>query len=101
MPKHILTDKGTAFTAEVLADLAKAADMHISFATRMHAQTIGMVERSRAKLMKILNFSVNADRPQWDRYIDTAIMANETTYPDSLRFIEVFFDRDFPRAASA
>ena len=33
VPKHILTDKGTAFTAELLSESAKAADIHISHAT--------------------------------------------------------------------
>ena len=32
VPKHILTVKGTAFTAELLTELAKVADKHISHA---------------------------------------------------------------------
>ena len=47
VPKHILTDKGTAFTAELLTEIAKAADIHISHATIKHAQTKGMVESAR------------------------------------------------------
>ena len=95
MPKHILTDKGTAFTAELLSEIAKAADIHISHATIKHAQTIGMVERTHAKLKKILKISVNADRPQWDRYVDIAIMAHNTTYHDSLKCspTEIFHGR--------
>ena len=95
MPKHILTDKGTAFTAELLSEIAKTADVHISHATIKHAQTIGMVERTHAKLKKILKFSVNADRPQWDRYVDIAIMAHNTTYHDSLKCspTEIFHGR--------
>ena len=85
VPKHILTDKGTAFTAELLSEIAKAADIHISHATIKHAQTIDMVERTHAKLKKILKISTNADRPQWDRYVDIAIMAHNTTYHDSLK----------------
>ena len=85
VPKHILMDKGTAFTAELLTEMAKAADIYISHATIKHAQTIGMVERSHAKLKKILKISVNADRPQWDRNVDIAIMAHNTTYHDSLK----------------
>ena len=68
VPKHKLTDKGTAFTAELLTEIGKTADIHISHATLKHAQTIGMVDRTHAKLKKILKSSVNADRPQWDRY---------------------------------
>ena len=95
VPKQILTDKGTAFTAELLSELAKAADIHISHVTIKHAQTIGMVERTHAKLKKILKISVNADRPQWDRYVDIAIMAHNTTYHDSLKCspTEIFHGR--------
>ena len=95
VPKHILTDKGTAFTAELLSEIAKAADIHISHATIKHAQTIGMVERTHAKLKKVLKISVNADRPQWDRYVDIAIMAHNTTYHDSLKCspTEIFHGR--------
>ena len=95
VPKHILTDKGTVFIAELLTELAKAAYMHISHATIKHAQTIGMVERSHAKLKKILKISVNADRPQWDRYVDIAILAHNTTYHGSLKCsaTEIFHGR--------
>ena len=95
VPKHILTDKGTAFTAELLTEIAKAADIHISHATIKHAQTIGMVERTHAKLKKNPKISVNADRPQWDCYVDIAIMAHNTTYLDSLKCspTEIFHGR--------
>ena len=95
VPKHILTDKGTAFTAELFSGIAKTADIHISHATIKHAKTIGMVERTHAKLKKILKSSVNADRPQWDRYVDIAIMAHNTTYHDSLKCspTEIFHGR--------
>ena len=43
VPTHILTDKGSVFIG-----------IEISHATIKHAQTIGMVERSHAKLKKIL-----------------------------------------------
>ena len=95
VPKHILTDKCTAFTAELLTEIAKAADIHISHATINHAQTIGMVERTHAKLKNIPKISVNANRPQWDRYVDIAIMAHNTTYHDSLKCFptEIFHGR--------
>ena len=85
VPTHILTDKGSVFTAELFQQLTKAIGIEISHATVKHAQTIGMVERSHAKLKKILKIHVNVDRPQWDRYVDIAIMAHNTTYHTSLK----------------
>ena len=61
-----------------------------------HAQTIGMVERSHSKLKKILKIHLkNADKPQWDRNVDIAIMAHITTYQTSLKCspTEIFLGR--------
>ena len=95
VPTHILTDKGSVFTAELFQQLTKAIGIEISHATVKHAQTIGMVERSHAKLKKILKIHVNVDRPQWDRYVDIAIMAHNTTYHTSLKCspTEIFHGR--------
>ena len=38
-----------------------------------------MVQRSHAKLKKVLKISVNADRPQWDCYDGIAKMVHNTT----------------------
>ena len=95
VPTHIITDKGSVFTAELFEQLTKTAGIEISHATIKHAQTIGMVERSHAKLKKILKIHVNVDRPQWDRYVDIAIMAHNTTYHASLKCspTEIFHGR--------
>ena len=54
-----------------------------------------MVERSHAKFKKILKIHVNVDRPQWDRYVDIAIMAHNTTFHTSLKCspTEIFHGR--------
>ena len=95
VPTHILTDKGSVFTAELFQQLTKTIGIEISHATIKHAQTIGMVERSHAKPKKILKIHVNVDRPQWDRYVDIAIMAHNTTYHTSLKCspTEIFHGR--------
>ena len=84
--KHIITVKGTVFTAELLNQLMETAGIKISHATINHAQTIGIVERSHAKLKKyILKINVNVDKPQWDKYVDIAIMAHNTTYHTAIK----------------
>ena len=52
-----------------------------------------MVERTHAK--KILKINVIADRPQWDRNVEIAIMAHNTIYHDSLKCspTEIFHGR--------
>ena len=95
VPTHILTDKGSVFTAKLFQQLTKPIGLEISHATIKHAQTICIVERSHAKLKKILKTHVNVDRPQWERYVDIAIMAHNTTYHASLKCspTEIFHGR--------
>ena len=95
VPKTIITDKGTAFTANTMTELMKTAGIQIEHATVKHAQTIGMVERSHQKLKQILKINVAADSPQWDKYVNLAVMAHNTTYHQSLKCTpsEVFHGR--------
>ena len=53
---RILTDKRFVFTAELFQQLTEAIGIEISHATIKHALTKGMVERSHAKLKKILKY---------------------------------------------
>ena len=80
VPKHIITDKGSAFTSQVITELMDKAGIKVSHATIKHAQTIGMIERSHQRLKQILKMNVSADRPQWGRYVNLAVMAHNTTY---------------------
>ena len=95
VPKHIITDKGSAFTSEVITELMNKAGIKISHATIKHAQTIGMIERSHQRLKQVLKINVSVDRPQWDRYVNLAVMAHNTTYHQTLKCspTEVFHGR--------
>ena len=64
VPKHIITDKGSAFTSKVITELMDKAGIKVSYATIKLAQTIGMIERSHQRLKPILKINVSADRPQ-------------------------------------
>ena len=59
VPKHILRDKGTGITSELIVQLMEITGIKISHATIKHTQTLGMIERSHAKLKKILEINVN------------------------------------------
>ena len=95
VPKHIITDKGSAFTSEVITELMNKAGIKVSHATIKHAQTIGMIERSHQRLKQVLKINVSVDRPQWDRYVNLAVMAHNTTYHQTLKCspTEVFHGR--------
>ena len=52
--KHILTDDGTVFVAELMKKLMETVGLKNFQATIKQGQTIDMIERSRAKLEKML-----------------------------------------------
>ena len=85
IPRHLLTDKGSAFTSQVLRDIMTQSGIKIDHATIKHAQTIGMIERNHQKLKNVLKINVAADSPQWDRYVNIAIMAHNTTYHQTIK----------------
>ena len=95
VPKHIITDKGSAFTSQVITELKNKAGIKVSHATIKHAQSIGMIERSHQRLKQILKTNVSVDRPQWDRYVNLAVMGDNTTYHQTLKCspTEVFHGR--------
>ena len=64
VPKTIITDKGTAFTSNIMTEIMKTAGIKIDHATVKHAQTIGMVERSHQRLKQILKINISVDSPQ-------------------------------------
>ena len=52
LPRHILTDKGSALTSQALKNLKEASGIHIEHAIIKHDQTIGMIERSHKNSSK-------------------------------------------------
>ena len=78
LPKHILTDKGSAFTFQVLTELKNESGIKINHAILKHATFIGMVERNHQELKQILKINVAVDKPHWDRYVNLVIMADST-----------------------
>ena len=95
VPQTIITDKGTAFRSNIMTEIMKTAGIKIDHATVKHAQTIGMVERFHQKLKQILKINISVGSPQWDRYVNLAVMAHNTTYHQSLKCTpsEVFHGR--------
>ena len=52
VPKHIITDGGSALTSQVFEELMKKAGVKVSHATVKHVQAIGMIEKSHQRLNK-------------------------------------------------
>ena len=68
LPTTLITDKGSAFTSKLVAEVAQILGIQIRCATTKHPQTIGKLERTHASLKTNLKMSSGEYRRQWHKY---------------------------------
>ena len=90
--KIIITDKGSAFTAQLLNSLMETAGK--KWNTRL-SSTQRLSVWSHQWLEQVLKINVAADSPQWQNYVNMAVMAHNTTHHQTLRCspTEIFHGR--------
>ena len=62
LPTLILSDEGSQFRSEVVAEITQILDTQISHASTKHAQTIGILERTLASIETALKTSTGERR---------------------------------------
>ena len=80
----LITDKGTAFTSKLVAEVAQILGIQIKCATTKHPQTIGKLERTHASLKTNLKMASGDYRRQWHKYLPLAVLNYNTTYHATL-----------------
>ena len=84
LPTILITDKGTAFTSKLVADIAQILGIQVKCATTKHPQTIGKLERTHASLKTNLKIASGDYRRQWHKYLPLAVLNYNTTYHATL-----------------
>ena len=84
LPTTFITDKGTQFMSEVMADATRTLGIQLKHATTKHAQTIGILERSHASLKESLKISTAERRTMWHQYVAIATLNYNTSYLSAL-----------------
>ena len=84
LPTTIITDKGTQFMSEVVADTTRVLGIQLRHATTKHAQTIGILERCHASLKEALKISTGERRTMWHQFVPPATLNYNTTYHSAL-----------------
>ena len=84
LPTTLITDKGTAFTSRLVAEVAHILGIQIKCATTKHPQTIGKLERTHASLKTNLKMASGDYRRQWHKYLPLAVLNYNTTYHATL-----------------
>ena len=65
LPTTLITDKGSAFTSTILAEITQILGIALKCATTKHPQTIGKLERTHASLKTNLKMASGEYRRQW------------------------------------
>ena len=84
LPTTLISDKGTAFTAHVIKEVAGVLGITLKDATTKHAQTIGLLERSHASIEQSLKIETGERRSLWHKYISIAVLNYNTSYHSSI-----------------
>ena len=78
LPTTLISDKGTAFTSHVIKEVAGVLGITLKHATRKHAQTIGLLQRSHASIKQSLKIETGERRSLWHKYISIAVLNYNT-----------------------
>ena len=84
LPTTIITDKGSAFTSKIIAEITQVLGITLKCATTKHPQTIGKLERTHASLKTNLKMASGEYRRQWHKYLPLAVLNYNTTYHSSI-----------------
>ncbi|CAK1543112.1 unnamed protein product [Leptosia nina] len=78
IPKTILTDQGTNFTAEMFKETCKFLKIKQLWSSPYHPQTQGALERSHSTLKEYLKSYICENQNNWPQYVYTAMLAYNT-----------------------
>ena len=84
LPTTIITDKGTAFTSKIIAEITEIFGITLKCATTKHPQTIGKLEKTHASLKTNLKMASGEYRRQWHKYLPLAVLNYNTNYHSSI-----------------
>ena len=84
LPTTLITDKGTAFTSTIIAEVTQILGITLKCATTKHPQTIGKLERTHASLKTNLKMACGEYRRQWHKYLPLAVLNYNTSYHASI-----------------
>ena len=68
LPTTLISDKGSAFVSHVINEVAGVLGITLKQATKKHAQTIGLFERSPASIKQALKIKTVERKTLWHKY---------------------------------
>ena len=87
LPREILTDQGTNFTSELLAEIYRLLHLGSLRTSPYHPQTDGLVERFNGTLKEMLRKCATQDGKDWDKLLPYVLFAYREAPHESTGFL--------------
>lgn len=84
--EEILTDQGTNFTSQLLAEIYRLLHVKSLRTSPYHPQTDGLVERFNQTLKEMLQNNAREERKDWDKLLPYVLVAYWEVPQESTRF---------------
>ena len=96
IPEEILTDQGSNFTSQLLAELYRLLHVHPIRTSPYHPQTDGLVERFNQTLKSMLRKAATEECKDWDKLVPYLLFAYREVPQASTGFspFELLYGRD-------
>ena len=75
---RLLSDQGSNYESELIAELMDLLDIHKIRTTSFRPQTDGITERANQSIKNMIMNYVNKDQNNWDQYLDQLTFAYNT-----------------------
>ncbi|XP_047479903.1 uncharacterized protein K02A2.6-like [Penaeus chinensis] len=86
IPKEILSDHGTQFRSDLMAEIHRLLSVKALYTTPYHASCNGAVERLNGVLKAMIKKLCSDHLRDWDRYLPAVLFAYREIPNDSLKF---------------
>ena len=96
VPQEILTDQGSNFTSQLLAELYRLLHVHPIRTSPYHPQTDGLVERFNQTLKVVLRKTATSKGKDWDKLLPYVLFVYREVHQASTGFspFELLYGRD-------
>ena len=84
LPTTLITDKRTAFTSTIIAEVTHSLGITLKCATTKDPQTIGKLERTHASIKTNLKMACGEYCRKWHKYLPLAVLNHNTSYHASI-----------------
>ena len=90
-PSQLLSDRGSNFTSEIVNEMMHTLRVKQTLTSAWHPKTNGKNERSHKLLLSQMRMFVNANKNDWDTYLDEFSMAYNMTPLDNLGDVTPYY----------